>query len=76
MLGLLGRQGLPDSEVTLAYHALIEYVVGSAAIGTAGTADFPDEAEASRRGGQVSYCPPRRYVASQQRRQAGISKMA
>src|SRR5215472_646796 len=37
MLGLLSEAGLPDAEVTLAYHAVIEYVVGSAAIDTAGT---------------------------------------
>jgi len=32
MLGLLCDAGLPDEQVTLAYHALVEYVVGSAAI--------------------------------------------
>ncbi len=38
MLGLLSEAGLPDTEVTL---AVIEYVVGSAAIDTAGAAQSP-----------------------------------
>ena len=46
MLGLLGEAGLPDPEVTLAYHALIEYVVGSAVIDIADANDAPADVEA------------------------------
>jgi AcrR family transcriptional regulator len=55
MLGLLSEAGLPDPEVTLAYHALIEYVVGSAAIDTAGTADSPEDVEARHRLWRAAY---------------------
>jgi AcrR family transcriptional regulator len=55
MLGLLSEAGLPDPEVTLAYHAVIEYVVGSAAIDTAGTADSPAEVEARHRVWRAAY---------------------
>jgi len=55
MLGLLAEAGLPDAEVTLAYHAVIEYVVGSAAIDTAGTADSPAEVEARHRVWRAAY---------------------
>jgi TetR/AcrR family transcriptional regulator, tetracycline repressor protein len=55
MLGLLSEAGLPDAAVTLAYHALIEYVVGSAAIDTAGTADSPAEVEARHRVWRAAY---------------------
>jgi AcrR family transcriptional regulator len=60
MLGLLSEAGLPDAEVTLAYHAVIEYVVGSAAIDTAGTADSPAEVEARHRVWRAAYfaAPP------------------
>jgi TetR/AcrR family tetracycline transcriptional repressor len=55
MLGLLSETGLPDAEVTLAYHALIEYVVGSAAIDTAGRSDSPDDVEARHRLWRAAY---------------------
>lgn len=60
MLGLLSEAGLPDAEVTLAYHAVIEYVVGSAAIDTAGTADSSAEVEARHRVWRAAYfaAPP------------------
>jgi TetR/AcrR family transcriptional regulator, tetracycline repressor protein len=63
MLGLLSEAGLPDTEVTLAYHALIEYVVGSAAIDTAGTADSPAEVEARHRLWRAAYfaAPPAEF---------------
>jgi AcrR family transcriptional regulator len=43
MLELLGRTGLSDEDVVLAYHALIEYSVGSAAIDAPGRGTEPDE---------------------------------
>lgn len=55
MLGLLSEAGLPDTEVTLAYHAVIEYVVGSAAIDTAGAAHSPAEVEARHRLWRAAY---------------------
>jgi TetR/AcrR family tetracycline transcriptional repressor len=55
MLGLLSEAGLPDPEVTLAYHALIEYVVGSAAIDTAGAAGAPADVEARHRLWRAAY---------------------
>jgi len=55
MLGLLSEAGLPDPEVTLAYHALIEYVVGSAAIDTAGAFDAPADVEARHRTWRAAY---------------------
>lgn len=55
LLGLLNEAGLPDPEVTLAYHALIEYVVGSAAIDTTGTADSPEDVEARHRLWRAAY---------------------
>jgi AcrR family transcriptional regulator len=55
MLGLLSEAGLPDSEVTLAYHALIEYVVGSAAIDTAGASDPAEDVEARHRTWRAAY---------------------
>jgi AcrR family transcriptional regulator len=60
MLGLLSEAGLPDSEVTLAYHALIEYVVGSAAIDTAGSSDSAEDVEARHRLWRAAYfaAPP------------------
>lgn len=63
MLGLLSEAGLAGSEVTLAYHALIEYVVGSAAIDTAGTADSPEDVEARHRLWRAAYfaAPPAEF---------------
>jgi AcrR family transcriptional regulator len=63
MLGLLSEAGLPDPEVTLAYHALIEYVVGSAAIDTAGTSDSPEDVEARHRLWRAAYfaAPPAEF---------------
>jgi AcrR family transcriptional regulator len=55
MLGLLSEAGLPDADVTLAYHALIEYVVGSAAIDTAGTSDSPEDVEVRHRLWRAAY---------------------
>lgn len=49
LLGLLTRAGLPDDEVTLAYHALIEYVVGSAALDTASGIATSEEVEQRHR---------------------------
>jgi AcrR family transcriptional regulator len=43
MLELLTRTGLPDEDVVLAYHAVIEYTVGSAAIDAPGKGTDPDE---------------------------------
>jgi AcrR family transcriptional regulator len=43
MLELLTVAGLEDQEVALAYHALIEYTVGSAAIDVADLSRDPDE---------------------------------
>jgi hypothetical protein len=55
MLGLLGQAGLSDAEVTLAYHALIEYAVGSAAIDTADANDEPADADARHRLWRAAY---------------------
>jgi AcrR family transcriptional regulator len=55
MLGLLSEAGLPDPEVTVAYHALIEYVVGSAAIDTADTNGAPADVEARHRLWRAAY---------------------
>jgi AcrR family transcriptional regulator len=43
MLDLLARTGLSDEDVVLAYHAVIEYSVGSAAIDAPGRGTDPDE---------------------------------
>lgn len=43
MLLLLSRSGLPDADAALAYHALVEFVVGSCAIDTAARGAVPDE---------------------------------
>jgi hypothetical protein len=43
MLQLLSRAGLPDQDVVLAYHALIEFTVGSSAIDARALATEPDE---------------------------------
>src|SRR5215472_6528567 len=63
MLGLLSEAGLPDSAVTLAYHALIEYVVGSAAIDTAGASDSAEDVEARHRTWRAAYfaAPPTEF---------------
>lgn len=63
MLGLLSTAGLPDAEATLAYHALIEYVVGSSSIDTAATDGAPDEVEAMHRLWRADYfaAPPERF---------------
>src|SRR5215472_6482614 len=63
MLGLLSEAGLPDSAVTLAYHALIEYVVGSAAIDTAGATDSAEDVEARHRTWRAAYfaAPPTEF---------------
>jgi TetR/AcrR family tetracycline transcriptional repressor len=55
LLGLLSEAGLPDSEITLAYHALLEYTVGSALIDVTGTADSPDDVEARHRIWRADY---------------------
>jgi AcrR family transcriptional regulator len=43
MLQLLAQAGLSDEDVVLAYHAVIEYTVGSAAIDAPGKGTDPDE---------------------------------
>jgi hypothetical protein len=43
MLGLLTRSGLPDEQAALAYHALVEFVVGSASIDSAVRGGGDDE---------------------------------
>lgn len=55
MLGLLSEAGLPDPEVTLAYHALVEYVVGSAAIDIGDANDAPGDVEARHRLWRAAY---------------------
>jgi TetR/AcrR family transcriptional regulator, tetracycline repressor protein len=55
MLGLLSETGLPDADVTRAYHALIEYVVGSTAIDIAGTNDSADDVDARHRLWRAAY---------------------
>jgi TetR/AcrR family transcriptional regulator, tetracycline repressor protein len=54
MLELLGRTGLSDQDVVLAYHALIEYTVGSAAIDAPGKGTDPDE-ESRHRAWRADY---------------------
>jgi TetR/AcrR family tetracycline transcriptional repressor len=63
LLGLLTETGLPDAEVTLFYHTLVEYVVGSAVIDTPGTGDSPAEVEARHRTWRADYlaAPPERF---------------
>jgi AcrR family transcriptional regulator len=55
LLGLLSEAGLPDSEITLAYHALVEYAVGSAIIDVTGMDDSPDDVEARHRIWRADY---------------------
>ena len=55
MLALLSEAGLPDPDVTLSYHALIEYVVGSAAIDIGNTNDAPDDVAARHRLWRAAY---------------------
>ncbi len=59
MLRLLSRAGLPDDEVTRGYHALIEYVVGSAALDTASGIETPTDVEVRHRTWRADY-----YAAS------------
>jgi AcrR family transcriptional regulator len=54
MLELLTRTGLSDEDVVLAYHALIEYTVGSAAIDAPGRGTDPDE-ESRHRAWRADY---------------------
>ena len=63
LLGLLSAAGLPDPAATLAYHALIEYVVGSAAIDTGGTSDSTADVEARHRVWRAAYyaAPPAEF---------------
>jgi TetR/AcrR family tetracycline transcriptional repressor len=63
LLGLLSEAGLPDAEITLAYHALVEYAVGSAVIDITGTADSPDDVEARHRVWRADYfaAPPETF---------------
>lgn len=55
LLGLLSEAGLPDDEVTLTYHALIEYVVGSAALDTASGIETAEEVETRHRTWRADY---------------------
>jgi hypothetical protein len=48
MLQLLSRVGLPDQDVVMAYHALIEFTVGSSAIDARGLVTEPDEEKRHR----------------------------
>ncbi len=61
MLGLLGQAGLGVEEAALAYHALIEYVVGSAALDTASGIETTEDVEARHRAWRADY-----YAASPQ----------
>jgi AcrR family transcriptional regulator len=63
LLALLSATGLPDDEVVRAYHALIEFTVGSAAIDTMDPAGSPDEVEARHRTWRADYlvAPPDRF---------------
>jgi TetR/AcrR family tetracycline transcriptional repressor len=54
MLQLLGQTGLRDEDVVLAYHALIEYTVGSAAIDAPGRGTDADE-ESRHRAWRADY---------------------
>jgi TetR/AcrR family transcriptional regulator, tetracycline repressor protein len=54
MLELLSRTGLSDEDVVLAYHAFIEYTVGSAAIDAPGKDTDPDE-ESRHRAWRADY---------------------
>lgn len=54
MLELLARAGLSDEDVALAYHALIEYTVGSAAIDVGAESAQSDE-EARHRAWRADY---------------------
>lgn len=54
MLELLSQTGLPDEDVVLAYHAFIEYTVGSAAIDAPSRGTEPDE-EARHRAWRADY---------------------
>lgn len=62
MLELLSGAGLPDQDVVMAYHALIEYTVGSSAIDAPGLAAEPDE-EALHRVWRAEYltAPPEEF---------------
>ena len=55
LLGLLTDAGLPDDEVARAYHALIEYTVGSAAVDASYADETGDEEEARHRGWRADY---------------------
>jgi TetR/AcrR family transcriptional regulator, tetracycline repressor protein len=55
LLGLLGESRLPEAEVTLAYHALIEFTVGSAAVDAAYLGESHEEEEARHRGWRADY---------------------
>lgn len=59
VLELLSQAGLPDEDVVMAYHALIEFTVGSSAIDAPGLAAEPDE-EARHRAWRADYlaAPP------------------
>jgi len=55
MLGLLCEAGLGEEEVPLAYHALIEYVVGSAALDTASGPETAEDVETRHRAWRADY---------------------
>ena len=62
MLDLLVRTGLSDEDVVLAYHALVEYTVGSSVIDAPGPATEPDE-ESRHRAWRADYltAPPEEF---------------
>jgi TetR/AcrR family tetracycline transcriptional repressor len=59
ILDLLSQAGLSDEDVVMAYHALIEFTVGSSAIDAPGISTEPDE-EARHRAWRADYlaAPP------------------
>jgi TetR/AcrR family transcriptional regulator, tetracycline repressor protein len=60
MLALLSGAGLPDDQVVLAYHALVEYIVGSSAIDSNARDQTLDEAHRNWRTEYLN-SPPTRF---------------
>ena len=55
LLGLLSDAGLDDDQVAPAYHALVEFTVGSAAIDTLEAEGAPEDVEARHRAWRADY---------------------
>lgn len=55
LLALLSSAGVPDDDVAPAYHALIEYTVGSAAIDSLEDERSPEASEARHRAWRADY---------------------